>query len=178
MGIFLYQIGIFIAIQIAAAFGKSSRNVAIVLISIFTILQVYTSGLMILQFLTIIVSYYFSKSIVESDKNKNQNNKPKQTNYAAKTEFDMSNLSDYGLKTTNPILLNSIPSSYAFLNKLCTIKEGIEYERRGCLSASGFNKPIDRYTFTISGNFLADIYVYPYHSKNVEKIPFPFLHLM
>lgn len=68
MGILIYQIGIFIAIQIAAFFGKSSRNVAIILISIFTVLQVYTSQLMILQFLTIIVSYFVAKNFFDNKK--------------------------------------------------------------------------------------------------------------
>ena len=177
MGILLYQIGIFIAIQIAAVFGKSSRNVAIILITIFTILQVFTSALMILQFLTIIISYFFSKSIVESEKKEENKIKP-QNNQFPTTEFDISSLNDYGLKSTNPILLNSIPSSYGFLDKLCTIKDDIKYDRRGSLTVQGFNKPIDMYTFTISDNYLADIYIYPYHSKNIEKIPFPFKHLM
>ena len=62
MAVLLYQIGIFIAIQIAAMFGKNSRNTAIVLISIFTILQVFMSWLLILQFFTIIISYIVSNS--------------------------------------------------------------------------------------------------------------------
>lgn len=61
MGIIIYQVGIFIAIQIAAMFGRNSRNTAIILISLFTILQVYTFGLMFFQFITIGISYYFAK---------------------------------------------------------------------------------------------------------------------
>ena len=65
MGIFLYQIGIFIAIQLSTFYGgKNARNVAVILISIFTILQVFTSQLMILQFLTIIISFLVSRSIL------------------------------------------------------------------------------------------------------------------
>jgi ABC-type transport system involved in multi-copper enzyme maturation permease subunit len=63
MSIILYQIGILIAIIISASYGKSSRNVAIILISIFTILQVYFSSIMLLQFFTIFISYYISKAI-------------------------------------------------------------------------------------------------------------------
>mgnify|MGYP007017092576 FL=1 len=70
MGILLYQIGIFIIIQISSLFSKTSRNTAIILISIFTILQVYTSGLMIIQFLTILISYWFSNSFIFDDKKK------------------------------------------------------------------------------------------------------------
>ena len=67
MAILLYQIGIFIAIQIAAMFGKNSRNTAIVLISIFTILQVFMSWLLLLQFITIYVSYNISNNLFFSD---------------------------------------------------------------------------------------------------------------
>jgi hypothetical protein len=65
MGILLYQIGIFIAIQLSTFYGgKSTRNVAIILITIFTLLQVFTSQLMILQFITIFISYLVSKNIL------------------------------------------------------------------------------------------------------------------
>jgi predicted membrane protein len=60
MAVLIYQIGIFLAIIISAAFGKKARNVAIILISILTVLQVFTFGLMALQFVTIFVAYYFS----------------------------------------------------------------------------------------------------------------------
>ena len=63
MAVLLYQIGIFIAIQIAAMFGKNSRNTAVVLISIFTILQVFISWLLILQIITIIISYNISNNL-------------------------------------------------------------------------------------------------------------------
>jgi hypothetical protein len=65
MGIFLYQIGIFIAIQLSTFYGgRGTRNVAIILISIFTILQVFTSILMFLQFGTVIISYFVSRNIL------------------------------------------------------------------------------------------------------------------
>lgn len=62
MAVLLYQVGIFIVIQIAAMFGKNSRNTAVVLISIFTLLQVFMSWLLILQFFTIIISYIISNN--------------------------------------------------------------------------------------------------------------------
>jgi hypothetical protein len=65
MGIIIYQIGIFFAIQISTFYGgKSTRNVAIILIAVFTILQVFTSQLMILQFFTIFISYLVSRNIL------------------------------------------------------------------------------------------------------------------
>ncbi|MBP7500567.1 MAG: hypothetical protein KA796_11990 [Chryseobacterium sp.] len=62
MAVLLYQVGIFIAIQLAAMFGKNSRNTAIALISIFTLLQVFMSWLLFLQFFTIIISYIISNN--------------------------------------------------------------------------------------------------------------------
>ena len=67
MTIFLYQIGILIAILIASSFGKNSRNTSIVLISIFTILQVFMSWLLLLQFITIFISYVISNNIFFND---------------------------------------------------------------------------------------------------------------
>ncbi len=42
--------------------GKNSRNTAIALISIFTLLQVFMSWLLFLQFFTIIISYIISNN--------------------------------------------------------------------------------------------------------------------
>ena len=75
MAVLLYQIGIFIAVQIAAVFGKSARNTALILITIFTLLQVFTSWLLILQLITIFISYQFSKRILSNNSSKSQPNK-------------------------------------------------------------------------------------------------------
>ncbi|MES2862691.1 MAG: hypothetical protein V4666_01095 [Bacteroidota bacterium] len=61
MLILLYQIGIFLAIQIAASFGKSSRNVAVTLIAIFSILQIFAYWLLIFQFVTIFIAFIKSE---------------------------------------------------------------------------------------------------------------------
>ncbi|RXR23495.1 hypothetical protein [Flavobacterium stagni] len=63
MTIFLYQIGIFILILFASFFGKNVRNTYVVLASIFTFLLVFTSWLLILQFITIFISYFISNEI-------------------------------------------------------------------------------------------------------------------
>ncbi len=70
MAILLYQIGIFLAIQIAAIFGKNSRNTAVVLISAFTILQVFMSWLLLLQFITIFISFNISNNLFFSKTDK------------------------------------------------------------------------------------------------------------
>lgn len=68
MAVFLYQIGIFLAIIIAANFGRRTRNTAVILISIFTVLQVFISWLLLLQFFTIFLSYQISNSILSNRK--------------------------------------------------------------------------------------------------------------
>ena len=64
MAVFLYQLGIFLAIIIAAKFGRKTRNTAVILITIFTILQVFMSWLLLLQFFTIFLSYQISNSFL------------------------------------------------------------------------------------------------------------------
>lgn len=68
MEVLLYQIGIFTLILIAGKLGKNARITAIVLISIFTILQVYVFWLLALQFFTIIFSFLISKSFSKNKK--------------------------------------------------------------------------------------------------------------
>ena len=76
MGIIIYQIGIFITIQISAMFGKKSRNTAVILIFLFTVLQVYTFGLMFFQFLTIWISFYFAKKWFSNKKKYRKEDNP------------------------------------------------------------------------------------------------------
>jgi len=70
MEVILYQIGIFFLIQIASIFGKSLRNFAIFFICIFTISQIFTSWLLVLQFITIYFSYNISNKLFFKDSEK------------------------------------------------------------------------------------------------------------
>jgi len=173
MGILLYQIGIFIAIQVAAFFGKSSRNIAIILISIFTLLQVYTSGLMILQFITIFVSYIISKNIIGNNDNTTENSNTKfgrEMGELPKTNNGVSTQS-YGLSSSNPILMSSIPSAYRFLDSITENNSELSYERRGSTKDDNFSHPLDMYEFSKNGQVVTMIYIYPYYNSNVEIIP-------
>jgi hypothetical protein len=175
MGILFYQIGIFVAIQIAAFFGKSSRNVAIILISLFTLLQVYTSGLMILQFITIFVSYIVSKNIIGNDDNvstpKNSNTKfGREMGQLPKTNNGVSTQT-YGLSSSNPILMSSIPSAYRFLDSITANNSELSYQRRGSTKDDNFSQPLDMYEFSKNGRVVTMIYIYPYYNSNVEIIP-------
>lgn len=80
MAVLLYQIGIFLAIIISSTFGKKSRNTAVILISIFTLLQVFMSWLLLLQFATIFIAYSVSNSFIEKKpKNKTVSKSNKNT---------------------------------------------------------------------------------------------------
>jgi len=82
MAVLLYQIGIFIAIQIASFFGKSARNTAIILITIFTLLQVFMSWLLLLQLITIFIAYSFSKRWFQENETKQTQKKPNNVMYS------------------------------------------------------------------------------------------------
>ncbi|MCR8667946.1 hypothetical protein NO995_09655 [Aestuariibaculum sp. M13] len=71
MEVLYFQVGIFLIIVIAGLFGNSSRNTATILAIIFTIAMVFTSQLMIVQFITIVISYIVSRSISKNSKDKN-----------------------------------------------------------------------------------------------------------
>ncbi len=84
MAVLLYQIGIFLAINIASLFGKKARNTAVILISIFTILQVFMSWLLLLQFVTIFLAYSLSNNFLEK---KTQIEKKPKSQEIRETEF-------------------------------------------------------------------------------------------
>jgi len=81
MAVLFYQIGIFLALQIASLFGKSARNTAIILITIFTLLQVFMSWLLLLQLITIFISYSFSKRWFNNSDNKQNRKEPNNVLY-------------------------------------------------------------------------------------------------
>ena len=70
MNILFFQIAIYLIIIIASKYSRSSRNTAIILISVFTLFAVFTTGLMIIQFLTIYLAYNKSNSILEKKEKK------------------------------------------------------------------------------------------------------------
>ncbi|WP_313100856.1 hypothetical protein [Epilithonimonas sp.] len=167
MGIILYQIGIFIAIQISSFYGRKARNVAIVLIVIFTFLQVFVIWLMLLQFITILLAYWTSKGIIDNNKKKQIENKTvndNKVNTKASTIY-------YGTSTENPILMNSVPASYRFLDKIIKENSCLNYIRLGSTTNSNFQYPIDIYEFYKNEVVIMKIYIYPYYNSNIEIVP-------
>jgi len=89
MEILIYQIIIAASIIIVGLFGTKARNYVAIFFGIFTIVQIFTMWLAILQFFTIVMAYLVSDSIEEKAQEiqriKNQRkkyNQPTETNYS------------------------------------------------------------------------------------------------
>ena len=67
MAVFLYQIGIIGIISFGAYFGRTARNFIIVAAAMFTLVQVFTSWLMILQLASVFIGYLISESILSGE---------------------------------------------------------------------------------------------------------------
>ncbi|WP_341220151.1 pentapeptide repeat-containing protein [Polaribacter atrinae] len=209
MGILIYQIGIFIAIQLSAYFGKNSRNIATIIISVFTILQVFTNQLMILQFCTIAISFFLSKTLFSVENNVNSEYKTEIDNLLIETNKLINDLKKddivtkektyspdvikqiermknskinfmdafkagektYAIAKENPLLMKNISSAYKFLNEIVEANPSLSYIRKGSTLNENFPKPIDIYQFKQDRNIVTTIYVYPYYSNNITKIP-------
>lgn len=165
MAVLLYQIGIFLAIIIASTFGKKSRNTAVILISIFTLLQVFMSWLLLLQFFTIFIAYQISNSFLSKQTENSQSQKPIRTN------------TGYGLSENNPVQLTSISASYRYINGLNSFSETLSYERKGSTNSPRFTNMIDIYEFRKNNQFFCNVYVYPYASSDNIEIPTPFQNI-
>ncbi len=87
------------------------------------------------------------------------------------------NTSKIGMTLANPILMDSISSSYTYINCLCSVAQGLSCKRIGSSGSSNFDNPIDKYVFTLNGEFFCTIFIYPYYKKCVSVIPEPFFKL-
>ncbi len=79
---------------------------------------------------------------------------------------------EFGYDVTNPIPVNTIMGSIAYLGKLRTM-DGIkvEYNRIGSLGSPNIKNIIDRYEISASGEKVATLFICPYNKKNSEKAP-------
>ena len=91
-----------------------------------------------------------------------------QKNKPAKPDIQ---LEDYGTSVENPVLLSSIRAGYNYCDKLCKIDEDLEYNRRGSNVVAGFEKPVDAYDFRRFGKDFCTVYIYAYHSEDIEEVP-------
>ncbi|MDT0688736.1 hypothetical protein RM549_03015 [Salegentibacter sp. F188] len=83
-------------------------------------------------------------------------------------------IEDYGTSVDNPVLVNSIAAGRSFCTRLAQLDEDMEYERRGSTSTELLPKPVDIYDFNFFGRHFCTIYVYAYHSTNIEEVPLTF----
>lgn len=79
---------------------------------------------------------------------------------------------EFGLDITNPIPVNTIFGSNAYLRKLLTTNGSvIEYERIGSMKAPNISALIDGYSIKVKGEQIAIIYICPYNKKNSNRVP-------
>ncbi len=86
-------------------------------------------------------------------------------------------IEDYGTSISNPILLSSIRAGYNFCDKLKNLEADLKYIRRGSDNSPEFDKPVDVYDFKHGGKDFCTIYIYAYHSENIEEVPEAFIKL-
>ena len=80
---------------------------------------------------------------------------------------------EYGLTTSNPIPINGIPASYAYMDRLRqTNGNNVSYKRIGTFTSEITDEIIDGYKlYSDSGIELATIYICPYVNANPSKAP-------
>ncbi len=82
----------------------------------------------------------------------------------------------YGLEVTNPIPVDSIDSSYAYLERLRTINGAkIKYKRKGSTIIPNIKKPIDAYEIFEDDEVITTIYIHAYNVYNSQKSPKGFI---
>ncbi|PZU81513.1 MAG: hypothetical protein DI529_15470 [Chryseobacterium sp.] len=70
MEVFGFQLFFFITILISAIFGRKTRNSVVLFSIIFTVIMVFMTWLIILQFFTIAIAYYITENYVDGSQNK------------------------------------------------------------------------------------------------------------
>jgi hypothetical protein len=79
---------------------------------------------------------------------------------------------EYGLDLTNPIPVNTVFGSIAYLGRLRTM-DGIkvQYERVCSTSSPNIDQIIDEYKILVNQRAIATLYICPYNKKNSERPP-------
>lgn len=79
---------------------------------------------------------------------------------------------EFGHEMTNPIPVNTISGSLAYLEKLQTLDGNkVKYKRTGSTRVPNINKPVDAYKIFDKGEVIATLYINAYNSQNSEKPP-------
>lgn len=113
MEIIAFQVGIFVIIIFCGLLGNSTRNIVTILVILFTMVMVFTNGLMIIQFITIGVAFMVSKSISTSnetleisDYEKYQRDQAKLNKTTLSEYIGLTFLAIFGLLFLGVIILN------------------------------------------------------------------------
>ena len=69
MEVLLFQICLFIIILFSGIFGRKARNWTILIAILFTVIMVFMTWLLILQFITIFIAYLISETYIENKSN-------------------------------------------------------------------------------------------------------------
>ena len=69
MEVLSFQIFFIIFISLSSIFGRTARNWVVIISVVFTVFAIFTSGLMILQFLSIAIGFLISESIISKIEN-------------------------------------------------------------------------------------------------------------
>jgi hypothetical protein len=79
---------------------------------------------------------------------------------------------EFGHDITNPIPVNTVMGSIAYLGTLRTLNgTKIQYERIGSTSAQNIDQTIDKYAILDNGQKIATLFICPYNKKNSERPP-------
>jgi hypothetical protein len=82
-----------------------------------------------------------------------------------------------GLHMDHPILMDDIPVCYAYLRAICSIREGLSFERIGAVQSRLFPELVDKYEIQFNGTKYCDLYMYAYHNECLPVIPEIIHHL-
>ncbi len=79
---------------------------------------------------------------------------------------------EFGHDITNPIPVNTVMGSIAYLGKLRTMAgTKVQYERVGSTSAPNIDQIIDEYEIFDNGQKIATLFICPYNKKNSDRPP-------
>lgn len=127
MEVLIYQIVIAVLILVAGTFGKKSRNIVTIIICLFTLIQVFTLKLAVLQFITIFVAYVFSIGYEE----KKVEEKKEEFNYYVvdKKDKEKSKSSFGGCSVFFIVVISIFSTIYIFQKKNERKKELLEIKK-------------------------------------------------
>ncbi len=89
-------------------------------------------------------------------------------------------IGEFGYDVTNPIPVNTIFGNTAYLGRLRTLEGNkVRYERKGSTGAGNIENPIDIYDIFNGDEFIATLFISPYHKKNSDLAPkgFKLIHM-